>query len=80
MCENENKKLAPELNDGDLEQVAGGGDYKEAFLDERAIPPHFVVTCLACGAQFVVNNRKACPTCGNNEVYMGFSFDKPIIN
>ena len=77
MCEN--KKPIAELNDEALDQVSGGGDYHNAYLDDRPIPQHFVVTCLNCDAQFAVGTRKACPQCGHTEVYMGYSSDKPIL-
>lgn len=77
MCENQNKKLPGMLDDSQLEQVTGGViDY--VCLDESNLPRGWVVTCSSCGLQFVVNSNKDCPSCGNTEVYMDYSNDKPV--
>lgn len=68
MCENEKK--IQELNDDDLDQIAGGAS-NEAFLDEDRIPLGWSVTCFDCRKVFQVSHG-ACPKCGSKHVLMTY--------
>ena len=79
MAENESRNLPEELNDSELDQVAGGV-WDTEYLDESNLPRGWVVTCTKCGLQFTIHANKDCPSCANREVYMGYSNDKPIFD
>lgn len=64
----ENKNLPQELEDNDLDKVAGGKMYDE-YLDEVNLPGGWMVTCYDCGAKFYVSQGK-CPKCGSTHVLM----------
>ena len=64
----ENKNLPQELDENELDQIAGGKVYDE-YLDETNLPGGWMVTCCDCGKKFYVSQRK-CPKCGSTHVLM----------
>lgn len=68
MCENEKK--IQELNDDDLDQIAGGAS-DEVNLNEHRLPGGWHVTCCNCSTVFAAGNG-ACPKCGSKYVYMRY--------
>jgi len=67
---NENRNLPEELDENELEQVAGGAD-NDAYLDEDRIPGGWTVSCFDCGARFPAAHGE-CPRCGSKHVRMTY--------